>query len=172
MLLVVLNSTTAFAMENVDSASVVVCSENQSESRVLVDQSFYMIDQEGNCEEVSEAQTVATIPDDAVLVMFSFYDMGISGGKQSYEVEMTAQCVDTDIYFTYSTLYVKPENNSDWFESPIKHEAYLKKRTVGDSIYYTYPNSGPSTPTVQVKATLTFNKGTYSIPAHTLSNPK
>lgn len=53
--------------------------------------------------------------------------MGISGGKQSYEVEMTAQCVDTDIYFTYSTLYVKPENNSDWFESPIKHEAYLKK---------------------------------------------
>lgn len=62
--------------------------------------------------------------------------------------------------------------HSDWFESPIKHEAYLKKRTVGDSIYYTYPNSGPSTPTVQVKATLTFNKGTYSIPAHTLSNPK
>lgn len=48
VLLVVLNSTTAFAMENVDSASVVVCSENQSESRVLVDQSFYMIDQEYN----------------------------------------------------------------------------------------------------------------------------
>ena len=41
-----------------------------------------------------------------------------------------------------------------------------------DKTDYTYPNSGPSSPTVQVKATLTFNKGTYSIPAHTLSNPK
>lgn len=41
-----------------------------------------------------------------------------------------------------------------------------------DKTDYTYPNSGQSSPTVQVKATLTFNKGTYSIPAHTLSNPK
>lgn len=141
--------------------------------REVIDQSFFIIDKEGNCEEVSEAQTVAIIPDDAIEVMFTFYDMGVnSEGKQSYEVEMTAKCLDTDIYFTYTTLYVKPENNTDWFKSPIKHETYLKKKTVRDSIYYTYPGAGPSTPTVEVKATLTFNQGSYSIPQHTLSNPK
>lgn len=171
LLIMVSSSMVVFAAEN----EVVVDYANTEDisKREVIDQSFFIIDKEGNCEEVSEAQTAAIIPDDAVGVMFTFYDMGVnSEGKQSYEVEMTAKCLDTDIYFTYTTLYVKPENNTDWFKSPLKHEAYLKKKTVGDSIYYTYPGAGPSTPTVEVKATLTFNQGSYSIPQHTLSNPK
>ncbi len=171
LLIMVSSSMVVFATGN-EAVADYANTEDVSK-REVIDQSFFIIDQEGNCKEVSEAQTAAYIPDDAVEVAFTFYDMGVdSEGKQSYEVEMTAKCLDTDIYFTHTTLYAKPENNTDWFKSPIKHEAYLKKKTVGDSIYYTYPGAGPSTPTVEVKATLTFNQGSYSIPKHTLSNPK
>lgn len=141
--------------------------------RELVDQSFFVIDRDGNCEEVSEAQAAAITAYDPIAVAFNYYDMGVgSDGKQRYEVEIIALCLDDDTYFTYSTLYAKPAGNTAWIKSSIKHEAYLKKTKVADSIYYRYSGTAPSIPSVDVKATLTYNQGSYSIPEHTLYNPK
>lgn len=151
--------------------AAVLNSVGTNHSGKLVDSVSYIVDDEGNCEEIGEATPLEVWGDD-VLVQFDFYDMGTKEGSHHYEVQMEAKCLEADNYFTKSILYAKPKNNKSWFKSPLVHAAYLKKTTIDDSIYYSYPGDGPSNPTVKVKASISINSYSFSVPETTLSSPQ
>lgn len=185
LIMVLLLSNTIYAADITNASStidseytklavqeIITNTDNNDNGGKLLDTVVLSMDSNGNFRNAKEITLNGWFTDN-VLVVYNFYDMGTnSSGGHKYEVQMTATALDTDIYFTRHILQAQPKNNTDWFKSDIKHSIIDYKSVIGDAISYSYPDAGPSKPTVKVKGSYTLSGfGTFSTPTVTLSKP-
>lgn len=162
---VILLSTliTSFAANNAEAYTTDKPNARFSEEKKLICVEESRIDLGGNLLTERNIAGISYLD-----VKFWFYDMGESGGKHAYEVQMEASGTP-DVTISYSKFSAKPKNNKTYLDSVLFHP---NLNIVSDAIYYEYPDAGPTSPTCSVKATIITNMGTTNVPAKTLKSPK
>lgn len=158
-------SNIAFAQDIAES--VIISSDHQG---TLLDTVTYVFDANGNCRIIESNDIIPYSIDDLAAVSFTFYDIGTKDGYHNYEVEMTAKTIEPGDYFTYSSVQVKPQNNSSYLNpSTASYPSYQKKTLIENVASFRYKGEGPDNPYVKVKGKVTLNGETdYNIPEHTL----
>lgn len=164
LLMFINTSNIVFAQDVAES--VTISSEHQG---TLLDTVTYVFDANGNCRIIENNNTILDV-DDLAAVSFAFYDIGTKDGYHNYEVEMTAKTIEPGDYFTYSSIQVKPQNNSSYLKpSTASYPSYQKKTLIENVASFRYKGEGPDNPYVKVKGKVTLNGETdYPIPEHTL----
>lgn len=132
----------------------------------LLDSIGFTLNEDGTVTEVPLSCLKGYLGSD--YITFNFYDR-TNGGTPYFKVVMTAVALPNH-YFKRHVMQILPAGNwTKWFEHNIKHQNVSR---FTDTMDYHYANGTPARFTVQVKGSVTTDLGTYTIPRHTLSNPK